>query len=382
LEDFVVFAVDTLAGATRAVRSGNPGARTIAHFLGTPAWPIRINGKQVQPAQVIGMIRQEIKRRGGRAEEHFDEFATLFEPALAFDRRPEPPQLVGLGASAASTSPGWNIKWLENFDQDISDIRDLPHWVPWLTNEARVELTPTPASGGLARPYMVQVPGKDWGSIGGARTEGDFVPDQEFPSQHPLLEKDRWTTVLDWFPRGELRPPDAHNPVFLRVNDRECPAKCWYDPDYGIYYNNQTRFGTWVDYTPQGCLQLTGDKRGASPFQGLTKLHYFTLSENPFDAGNSSHLYRNQIIERRYFDWFFPGGWPRAWQAEVWDIPDQQLIGSYGWVSEWTVVYVYRIDVPDLIGPNGDSRVGFGLGPGTKGTMDVERTGTAFWVYP
>ncbi len=116
-------------------------------------------------------------------------------------------------------------------------------------------------------------------------------------------------------------------------------------------------------------LQFTGDDL-ASPGHGKSQLFSFAVSPNPFA---SSDLARVQIIER---EWFHPLSfvWEPWWMAEVHQ--NGQRIGYRDWVGSWTLENVYGIGVPDLTG----SKLGWGL-TGDANGIDVERTGTAYWIY-
>lgn len=157
---------------------------------------------------------------------------------------------------------------------------------------------------------------------------------------------------------GIPEPNSAHTGVFIRMHDRED----WSPP-------NPTRFGCTVYPTGEGRLQFTGEDL-ANPGSGKNQLFSFSVSPNPFSG---SEMARVQVIER---EWFHPLSylWEPWWMAEVYQ--NGQRTGYHDWVGSWTLEYIYGIGIPDLAG----SRLGWGL-IGSVNGIDVERTGTAYWVY-
>jgi hypothetical protein len=360
LDQVVRFAADALGDLKGSISAENAGATVIGHFLGVSGIPLRVNGQLVQPKQIVEGLADEIRRRGHQTSDYFDQLASALDPTLLDDRYPELP--LNLESTCytcskdycTSTAPwscaGWNVKCCEEFQVASSDVvRDYWEWDEWLTSAQPVSPS---ASGGWAQIRLQP------GSLGGAvsHPQLDIVPDIEFDSE--VLERNRWTAVQDFRRAGIPEPGSAHAGAFIRMHDRPN----WQPP-------NPTRFGCIVYPTGEGKLQFTGDDL-AEPGQGKSQLFSFTVSPNPFA---SPDLARVQIIER---EWLHPlrGLWEPWWMAEVHQ--NGKRIGYRDWVGSWTLENVYGIGVPDLTG----SKLGWGL-TGDANGIDVERTGTAYWVY-
>jgi hypothetical protein len=402
LTDLIRFFTDTLNGINHAIKSQTPGAVIIAHFLGRTGIPIFVRGQLVQPRQLVDGIQAEIRLRGDTPGKYYDAWITTLDSELLRDRFPEPTPLVPFGSGTTTDStaswkslptgpvlpfvetPGWNIKYLEEFTVITSDlVADYADWENWRTPAVRTTATvPTvgaPPNYGRAQVRLTGPPD----SIGGAVTAPvtpDVVPDAEFKELYP--ERNKWTAVHDFVPVIPTNPPTVHAAAFLRVLDRT------WQGDLGPY-DDQTRFGGFAyggnaitadacQNQPCGALQLTGDDTTAIPPQskGKTKLLHFPLMEHPWSFFN--HTYRVQIIEREYWH-SLDLRYELQWRAEVYDLTDSgQWLGNSDWIWEWSVPNVFGVEIPT---PLGSSKLIFGLGPGTAGGIDSERTGTSYWVY-
>lgn len=103
----------------------------------------------------------------------------------------------------------------------------------------------------------------------------------------------------------------------------------------------------------------------------------FGIDEDPFDSQNQNEEYRVQIIERvAWYSVYL--GFRRQWRGEIWSTASPGApINWTGWILD-VAVQNNGVAIPEL---NDYSRLFFGLGPGVDGGVDVERTGTAYWVY-
>ncbi len=88
--DLIRFFVDTLQDAKLAIKSANPSALTVAHFVAGDT-PANIRGKVVQPREMFALLLQEIERRGGKSTDYFDRGAWDFDPTILEDRKPRVP---------------------------------------------------------------------------------------------------------------------------------------------------------------------------------------------------------------------------------------------------------------------------------------------------
>lgn len=370
-QSLLAFFADTLEGANKAIKSQNPDAIVVAHFLGRSTSPIFVRGQLIQPREIIDGVLLEIARRKDVQSEYFDEWAFTLDPELTLDRYPQASVPLSLGS--ANLTSGWNTKYLEEFTTNTSDLEFT--YADWADPRTPITTTivATTVSNGLAH---VSISGT-WPVIGGAVTEQngpDVVPDQEFQTQYP--ERNKWTAVMDFFPVTSTYEAGAHAAVFLRVLDRTWQTV----PDqtrFGAFaYRGPMTLGQDCENEPCGALQFSGDDVTASPAQSAGKqtLFNFPLTELPWNY--SSHLYRVQIHERQVFH-PLNFQYELRWQAEVWDLTDSNLVGQSTEIWEWSLPNILGIAVPSI----DSSKLFFGLGPGSSGGIDVERTGTAWWGY-
>jgi len=62
--------------------------------------------------------------------------------------------------------------------------------------------------------------------------------------------------------------------------------------------------------------------------------------------------------------------------AEVLDVQGK-LLGSFGWLGEWTIENIMGIEVPEL----DSSKLLIGLSEKEGGEQHTDLTGTAYWIY-
>lgn len=367
LEEMVRFIVDTLVGTTRAIKEETPGATVIGHFLGNPHIPIVIQGRLIQPSTFAQLIDAELGQRLTNQSNIPDLWISDLAPQLLVDRFPRNPVMVDFEASG-SRSAGWNVKWLEEFTSTTSNlVTNYDEWDDIDYNPSISDKTVIAVNADEEAELRLVTSSKQYDSFAAARSnpnEVDVVPDDEFDSG--VANRNKWTAVMDFFPVEETDDSSVHAGGFLRVNDRTM---------------EQTRFGT-IAYSgdrstspcasePCGAIQFTGDD-DENPSQLLTELKYFELDEQPWDY--PTHLYRVQIIEWEHEVPVL--GWHLVWKAEIWDLTDNDLIGSSSSYTEYTVSS-WGIDIPGL----SDSMIAFGLSSGDDGGIDNERTGTSYWEY-
>jgi len=101
-EDLFTYIVDTLEGVSAAIKSTNPSAKSIAHFLGRSGMPVHVRDELVQPQDIINRIRTEISARGKSQAGIIDDYAFTLEPNLLAERFPEEHSSLPMGAARSS----------------------------------------------------------------------------------------------------------------------------------------------------------------------------------------------------------------------------------------------------------------------------------------
>lgn len=106
LEVVIPFIADTLRDLKQVIEADRPEATVIAHFLGVTGIPLVIDGRAVQPREVLERLLAEIEGRGDSPSDYFDELATVLDPNLLNDRHSDlPPSPDPLGSGGDET-PG------------------------------------------------------------------------------------------------------------------------------------------------------------------------------------------------------------------------------------------------------------------------------------
>lgn len=232
--EFVRFALDSLEGIRNAAKTERPGIQVGFHFLGSASEPIRFledgNIAIVEPAELLEAFAAEARRRGYDFFTSFDLAAWDLEPDLLDPREDESSVPWAFGQTAMSSAGGWQVKFLEEFNTDTSDlVANYDHWKDIRTDTEFTLVTVVEIDSGIAM-LRLEDPTEEQTSIAGAVTVTDaedpqngvdVVPDQEFQTSPGGDEWNKWTAVTDFsaLPPG-TDPPGAHAAAFLRVNDR------------------------------------------------------------------------------------------------------------------------------------------------------------------
>jgi hypothetical protein len=105
LEVAIPFIADTLRDLKQVTEAERPEATVIAHFLGVSGIPLIIDGRVVQPREVLERLLAEIEGRGHSTSDYFDELATVLDPNLLNDRHSDAPPPPGPPASDTPPTP-------------------------------------------------------------------------------------------------------------------------------------------------------------------------------------------------------------------------------------------------------------------------------------
>ncbi len=101
LEVAIPFIADTLRDLKQAIETERPEATVIGHFLGVSGIPLIIDGRVVQPREVLERLLAEIEARGHSTSDYFDELATVLDPNLLNERDSDAPPAPGPPGSDA-----------------------------------------------------------------------------------------------------------------------------------------------------------------------------------------------------------------------------------------------------------------------------------------
>lgn len=392
-ETAIEFLVDHMESSASAVRSASPKAQVVAHYLERPWNPISLGGVDVQPTVFVELLTDEIGQRGDTTSQYFDVMAGDMDAALLqFRREPEPltnllgpspggslfsGQGYGSGCFGTVTNPvpGWNEKCREEFQTDASDVRNYAAWegyptgayVPMMpVSGATVALTLTMPQGGASTSAT--------GAYSATSGQGalNFIPNSELnaPPSCQYCERNFWLAHFEFRPGTTPGSSGTHPPVCLRshpVSSIDFTRFC------SFIYAGVRNEGTCSN-EPCGAMQFNGRPVSGDPTTTIQKLLSRDAERLIFP---SSALYRSQVLEKeRFFVWY---GWERIWRAEVYDLsvsPADRIFYA-GYYSDTQVEWDWGIQVPSLSG----SRVTWGFGPGSSGSITVERVATYFWKY-
>jgi hypothetical protein len=362
LEELIPFFADTSKGVKKAVKSENSKAVVIANFLGWNSTPIFIHGKLTQPNRILDEFLSEIAGRGDVSGDYFDQLATVLDPLLLLDRFPE-----GRPSSRGYSGTAFQI---DTFEDDATHIPDSGYYPWWDEADSSSSLEDVPADDvgpGWAFLEIDTETGAGIKTVPDNNNDDDenWVPDEELQTGTSSDSK-RWTAVADFRGTEEATEQSPHLGIFMRVQD---------------FSNDQTRFGTIayaIERSSPDSYCGTGDPCAALQFSDESdgKLFWFSLSEFPWDPpqNEEDHDYRVQIEERERHNGIT--GVYLQWWGGVYDLDDDDLIGSRGWIWEYSL-WSYSITPPDL----DESRILLGFAPGADGGAKVDLVATNYWLY-
>lgn len=207
----------------------------------------------------------------------------------------------------------------------------------------------------------------------------DVSPDEQFDDPNcDTGNSERWTAVHDFIAdtNSAGTSNDAHPVICIRVNPFTSAETGFTDYERFCAFvtdsedDGEESFGQLVlEFIFQG-----NDQRTYTYFVELS-----ALDENPFD--NTSVLYRVQIIEEKFWTGFSVG---MRWKAEVWNLQTNTRVGSLGPVDEDEIKQNAKNPDDVVAGDNysrpplAHSRLMFGFGTGTEGTIRTKRVATSF----